>query len=200
MGHKGGERKPREKRKVGTGEKDGWREMGVGGRKDGCRENESERWRDLCSTCDGWALAQVWRRDQIKSLSRQQWTRDKVITFPPSRPPLSSPPSTCLPPSVWVPAVCPHFTISSSQSGGRLGLHSWVMLDTLQSCTLEARFMTSLTFSWRIWWISLSVRNNILKVMHEMNIFHPSSNNKPEFCGYDVSLLVVESGSSSFSS
>lgn len=48
-----------------------------------------------CSTCDGWALAQVWRRDQIKSLSRQQWTRDKVITFAPSLPP-SLPVSTTL--------------------------------------------------------------------------------------------------------
>lgn len=56
--------------------KDGW----MDGEKSASKEG-------FCSTCDGWALAQVWRRDQIKSLSRQQWTRDKVITFaslPPS--------------------------------------------------------------------------------------------------------------------
>lgn len=52
--------------------------------RDGLRETDRNGRMDdggPCSTCDGWGLAQVWRRDQIKSLSRQQWTRDKVITL-----------------------------------------------------------------------------------------------------------------------
>lgn len=69
----------------GEKKKKGWRR----------RKERRERGR-VCGACDGWAGAQVWRRDQIKSLSRQQWTRDKVITFaslftPPSSPSLLSP-------------------------------------------------------------------------------------------------------------
>lgn len=64
---------------------------------EGWMEGRGERaMKGSCSTCDGWALAQVWRRDQIKSLSRQQWTGDKVITFPPSLPAPSPPSSLCV--------------------------------------------------------------------------------------------------------
>lgn len=71
-------------RKGGVGQ----RKKGMEGWMDGEKSASEE---GFCSTCDGWALAQVWRRDQIKSLSRQQWTRDKVITFASLPPSLLSP-------------------------------------------------------------------------------------------------------------
>lgn len=112
---------------------------------EGWRRRKEHEHGGVCSTCDGWALAQVWRRDQIKSLSRQQWTRDKVITF--ASLPLLPPP----PLSVYLPqceSLCPRFKIIvsrllCSQPGGGIGLHLWVMLDTFQSCTLGAGWMTS---------------------------------------------------------
>jgi len=55
--------------------KEGKDRGGVG--MEGWREEEEEP----CCACDGWAFAPLWRRKQIKSASRQQWTRDKVITF-----------------------------------------------------------------------------------------------------------------------
>lgn len=126
---------PWKKREAGEKEKvEGWME-GRGAMK------------GSCSTCDGWALAQVWRRDQIKSLSRQQWTRDKVITFAPSFP-LSPPSPLCLPPSAWLSVVCPHLSSPpvACRSTRRAGLRFKVLLDTFQSCTLGVCFMPSLTF------------------------------------------------------
>lgn len=60
--------------------------------KEGCREEKKSKRQRSCHTCDGWAFAQVWRCNQIKSLSRQKRMRDKVI--------ISDPPSSFALPAI----------------------------------------------------------------------------------------------------
>lgn len=141
---------PWKKREAGEKEKvEGWME-GRGAMK------------GSCSTCDGWALAQVWRRDQIKSLSRQQWTRDKVITFAPSFP--LSPPSLS---TTLSPTLSGLSSLELSASCLSVYMESW---PSLQSVVRHISIMYSGSLLYAItyfhllaWWIWLSVRNNILK-------------------------------------
>lgn len=138
-------------------------------RRERWRKRQAEGWMEgsamkgSCSTCDGWASAQVWRHDQIKSLSRQQWTRDKVITFAPSSSPFPSPSTTLsLSLSALSSLYCRQLSAARLSVCGE-SRPSLLSVARHVSIMSSGNLLYAITYFHSVaWWIWLSIRN-ILK-------------------------------------